>query len=117
MNFMTTKRNILFVFNIFRFILSYSGNIQRDIYLYSSWFLCFECKHVPRSCNRAADAIAKFAKDSYLISWVNSPPGFLTHILLLDSHFLFNKAIFQFNIYIYIYIYISIYSSFLKLQI
>ena len=60
---------------------SYSNNILRDIFLYSSWFASFECRHIPRFCNRAVGAMANYAKDSVLESWVDNPSMFLCHIL------------------------------------
>ena len=64
--------------------ISYNGNILRDIFLYSSWFKCFDCMFAPRCCNKFADAVANHGKDSSLHTWVDYPPGFLSHILLLD---------------------------------
>ena len=42
---------------------SYTGNIVRDIHLYSSWVRNCRCKFVPRQCNRMADVLANYAKD------------------------------------------------------
>ena len=50
---------------------SNNGDILKDIYLFSSQFKCFECKMVPRHCNRVADIMANYAKDCSLEMWVN----------------------------------------------
>ena len=49
---------------------SYGGNTLRDIFLCSSYFSGFRCNFVPSQCNRVADALANYAKESQLEIWL-----------------------------------------------
>ena len=49
---------------------SYTGNIIRDIHLYSTLFRNFRCKFVLRQCDRVVDVLANFVKDIQQESWL-----------------------------------------------
>ena len=62
-----------------------AGTCLETFYYIARDLESFKCCFAPKHCNRASDSLANFAKDTVLDTWVDLPPEFLSHILLLDS--------------------------------
>ena len=45
-----------------------------DIFLYASWFTCFDCKFIPRLCNSVADELAHWGSSGENQIWIEDPP-------------------------------------------
>ena len=66
----------------------YNGSILRDIFLYASWFDCFDCGFVPRSCNSIANFLANKALAGDLEVWMEDPPTELIFLLVANLSYI-----------------------------
>ena len=64
--------------------LSYNGFIFRDIFMFASWFDCFDYNYVPRICNEVADFLARKAFSEGLEIWIEDPPEDILPLLVND---------------------------------
>ncbi|XP_026420966.1 uncharacterized protein LOC113316994 [Papaver somniferum] len=60
--------------------------ILLDVLVVLKSFQCWECKYIPRVCNKVADMLAKFSR-RFRISkvWSDAPPNIIEEQLLLDN--------------------------------
>ena len=64
--------------------LSHNGSVLGDLYLYASWFNCFDCGYVPRTYNSPADCLANMAISGGSEVWLENPPDDIVALLLAD---------------------------------
>jgi len=63
------------------------GNLINDIIVFASHLSKVEFKHVKRSCNRVADALAKKAKNGDVFqAWIEDLPSDIAPLAIFDVH-------------------------------
>lgn len=60
--------------------------IMLEVLVVLKSFQCWECKYIPRVCNKAADKLAKFSR-RFRVSqvWSDTPPNIIEDQLLLNN--------------------------------